>query len=255
MPTKQISHITIRLTDQKSRTINLDQDAQVIEWITNKDKISSKIKTKITIAPNAKVDYIFLLDKNVNFNFEENRLVEVGENAQLNSWYCYFGKKNNTIKLDYKIGANATLNHKTIFFGNNKQKINLENNFRFLSPESVGKFNIQGILDQNSKASNLANVIVDSKAQLTKADLHLKLFLLDNKSQGLMLPGLKVDADDIKIGHSASVSHINPEELFYLQSRGLTKKKIEKLLLDGLFMNFTKKMFSKEIVEHVISNM
>ena len=63
--------ITIQPSNNKSRTINIKKNAQIVEWITNKNQLNKKIITKIKIAANTKVDYIFLLDKKFNSDFIE----------------------------------------------------------------------------------------------------------------------------------------------------------------------------------------
>jgi catechol 2,3-dioxygenase-like lactoylglutathione lyase family enzyme len=47
--------------------------------------------------------------------------------------------------------------------------------------------------------------------------------ILDEESRSDTYPYIKIDADDVDIGHEATVSKIGEEQLFYLMSRGLTE--------------------------------
>ena len=158
--------ITIQPTSNQARTINLKEDSQVVELIDiNRAKEQN---TKIKIAANTIVDYIFLLDKKVNTNFFENRRIEVGENAVINSWYCYLGGAKNKINLDYQIQANAKVKYKTIFLAKNNQEFNFNDNYQFLFPGANGEFSISGVLKNNAKSSSVANIIVNQKAAKIK---------------------------------------------------------------------------------------
>jgi len=206
------NEIEIEASNEKNRTINIDKNAQIVELI-DKQKVKSQ-KTKIKIAPNTQADYIFLLDKKFKNNFIEERIVEVGENAQASFWYCYLGGEVNNINLHYKIAATAQVKHKTIFLAKNNQQFRFNDTYEFAAPNAKGSFDIRGILKNNAKASALANIQVNKQASKIKSNLNLKLYILGNKAQGEMLPGLDINNDDVVAGHSASVSHISQDDLF-----------------------------------------
>ena len=49
------------------------------------------------------------------------------------------------------------------------------------------------------------------------------------------IPGLLIDADDLRCSHGATIGNLNPEHLFYLRSRGLDESDARQLLLRGFF--------------------
>ena len=239
--------IIIQPSDNKSRVINIEKDAQVVEFVSEV-KFENQ-NTKIKIAANAKVDYIFLLDKKVKKNFYENRIIEVDDNVTLNSWYCYFGGNENKINLNYKIKANAEVKHRTIFLAEKNQRFNFNNNYEFLSPGSTGEFTIYGILKNSAQSNSLANIKINKQANKIKAHIDMKLYLSGDNSQGTMLPGLDINNDDVEAGHRASVSHILEDDLFYMKSRGLSKNMAEKLMIDGTFSSFSQELFDENIAK------
>ena len=161
------------------------------------------------------------------------------------------GGEKNQINLNYKIKSNAKIKHKTIFLAKGNQEFVFNDNYEFLSPNSTGKFNIYGILKNNAKSNNLANIIVNEKANKIKSRINIKLHLLGNKTQGLMLPRLDINNDDVQAGHSASLANISQDELFYMQTRGISKTMAEKLMIDEIFSNFNKELFSEKIAKHI----
>ena len=71
------------------------------------------------------------------------------------------------------------------------------------------------------------------KAQQTDAfQLNNNLLLSDNANANTM-PNLEIFADDVKASHGATVGQLDPEQLFYLNSRGLDLEKARALLVQG----------------------
>ena len=58
--------------------------------------------------------------------------------------------------------------------------------------------------------------------------------LLLDDARAHAIPGLEIIANDVRCSHGATVSHIDPEELFYLQARGLPRPSAESLMVQGL---------------------
>ena len=57
--------------------------------------------------------------------------------------------------------------------------------------------------------------------------------MLSPKARGDANPILLIDEDDVKAGHAASVGQVNPEQVHYLMSRGITKAEAERLIIYG----------------------
>lgn len=60
-----------------------------------------------------------------------------------------------------------------------------------------------------------------------------KMLMLSPKARGDANPILLIDEDDVKAGHAASVGQVNPEQIFYLMSRGIQKEEAERLIIYG----------------------
>jgi len=56
---------------------------------------------------------------------------------------------------------------------------------------------------------------------------------LSDKAQVHSLPKLEIATDDVKCSHGATIASLDPQQLFYLQSRGITKDQAEKMLIEG----------------------
>ncbi|MNW14186.1 FeS cluster assembly protein SufD [compost metagenome] len=57
--------------------------------------------------------------------------------------------------------------------------------------------------------------------------------MLSPKARGDANPILLIDEDDVKAGHAASVGQVNPEQVYYLMSRGIPKETAQRLIVYG----------------------
>jgi len=91
----------------------------------------------------------------------------------------------------------------------------------------------KGILDGNGRAVFNGKVFVREGAQKTDAMQTNKNLLLSDKARVDTKPQLEIYADDVKCAHGAAVGQIDPEELFYLETRGIGPELGRNLLTYG----------------------
>ena len=91
----------------------------------------------------------------------------------------------------------------------------------------------KGILDGNGRAVFNGKVFVREGAQKTDALQTNKNLLLSDKARIDTKPQLEIFADDVKCAHGAAVGQIDPEELFYLEARGINPELGRNLLTYG----------------------
>jgi Fe-S cluster assembly protein SufD len=78
-------------------------------------------------------------------------------------------------------------------------------------------------------------IVVDPDAQKTDAYQSNRNLMLSDTAEASSLPGLEIQANDVRCTHGATSSRIDPEQLFYLQARGITPAKARELLVFGFF--------------------
>ncbi|HEU4508022.1 MAG TPA: Fe-S cluster assembly protein SufD [Pyrinomonadaceae bacterium] len=109
----------------------------------------------------------------------------------------------------------------------------------------------KGILDDNARAVFNGKVFVREGAQKTDALQTNKNLLLSDKARIDTKPQLEIYADDVKCAHGAAVGQIDPEELFYLQARGINPELGRNLLTYG----FAEEVIGKIKVESIRSQL
>ncbi len=76
-------------------------------------------------------------------------------------------------------------------------------------------------------------IVVQPGAQKTDGAMKSQAVLLSPQAQMNAKPELEIFADDVVCGHGATVASIDPEMIFYLQSRGIPKPQAEAMLLEA----------------------
>jgi len=89
------------------------------------------------------------------------------------------------------------------------------------------------IVDGHSRAIFNGKIYVHPGAQQTDAQQQARSLLLSEHARVDAKPELEIYADDVKCAHGAAIGQLDPEELFYLQSRGLDLVTARNLLTYG----------------------
>lgn len=74
---------------------------------------------------------------------------------------------------------------------------------------------------------------INKGATGAKSKVRCDSLILDSTSKSLTFPTMRVQEDDVSIGHEASTGRISEEQLFYLQSRGLSEEEALGMIVNG----------------------
>lgn len=90
------------------------------------------------------------------------------------------------------------------------------------------------LLDQ-AKTIFSGLIVVDADAQKTDAYQSNRNLMLSDEAEANSLPGLEIQANDVRCTHGATSSRIDREQEFYLESRGIRAAQAQELLVFGFF--------------------
>jgi Fe-S cluster assembly protein SufD len=100
----------------------------------------------------------------------------------------------------------------------------------------------KGILDDLSQSSFEGKIFVHPEAQKTEAYQLNKHLLLGERAIANSKPNLEIFADDVKASHGATVSQVDPQQLFYLKARGISEPDAKQLLISGFYQEILDKI-------------
>ncbi len=128
-------------------------------------------------------------------------------------------------------GAEATLDGLALLDG--QQVADTHSFMLHAEPNGISHQLHKCIVDGKARAIFNGQVRVAPRAQGTDAKQQSRNLLLSEAARVDTKPQLEIYADDVKCSHGATVGQLDPEELFYLQSRGLNADDARNLLTYG----------------------
>ena len=118
-----------------------------------------------------------------------------------------------------------------------------------VAPNTSSNIVSKSISKNGGRTSYRGLVKVYPGAKNSKSFVRCDALLLDEQSRSDTYPTTEVDEPQVRIGHEATVSKVSDEQLFYLQSRGITKAEAETMIVNGFIEPFTKELPIEYAVE------
>ncbi|WP_239256760.1 Fe-S cluster assembly protein SufD [Listeria ilorinensis] len=131
------------------------------------------------------------------------------------------------------IGSGSSGDVKTVTVGRGKQIQNVTTRVTHYGQGSTGTILSHGVM--RDKATTIFNGIGHIKHGASKSDAQQesRVLMLSPKARGDANPILLIDENDVVAGHAASVGRVDPVQMFYLMSRGISKHEAERLIIHG----------------------
>ncbi len=118
-----------------------------------------------------------------------------------------------------------------------------------VAPNTTSVITSKSISKNGGRAGYRGLLEVAKGAAGSKSKVVCDALILDEDSRSDTYPYMKIDEDNVDIGHEATVSKIGEEQLFYLMSRGLTEAEASAMIVSGFVEPITKELPLEYAVE------
>jgi Fe-S cluster assembly protein SufD len=131
------------------------------------------------------------------------------------------------------VGDGSYGDAKTVVVGRGEQVQNFTTNIVHFGKRSEGYILKHGVVKDS--ATSIFNGIgkIEHGASKSNAEQESRVLMLSEKARGDANPILLIDEDDVTAGHAASVGRVDPLQLYYLMSRGISQAEAERLVIHG----------------------
>lgn len=174
--------------------------------------------------------------------------VHQARDTRYSSYFVSIGaslsRNNLNVALDGE-GAHCALNG--VYLASGRQHMDHHTSIDHIKPHATSQELYKGILDGMSRAVFNGRIIVRKEAQQTNARQTNRNLLMSQGSQVNTKPELQILADDVKCSHGATIGQLDPEAVFYFQSRGIDPKIAASLLTFGFAMEPVASIQSEEM--------
>jgi Fe-S cluster assembly protein SufB len=117
------------------------------------------------------------------------------------------------------------------------------------APHTSSKVTSKSISKGGGRASYRGLLKVYKEAEDSRSNVVCDALLLDDRSRSDTYPYIEIDAEDVTIGHEASVSRVGEEQLFYLMSRGLSEEEATTMVVSGFIEPLVKELPMEYAIE------
>ncbi len=187
--------------------------------------------TEISLAPNAQARHYRVQRENKNAFHLANCTVALAHASRYQSVNVALGAQISRLNLDVRLNdeaAECCIDGLTLITDN--QLSDTHTCIDHLKPNGNSQQQHKCIIDGSAHAVFNGKIMVRPQAQQTNSSQSSRNLLLSSQAHIDTKPQLEIFADDVKCAHGATVGQLDSEELFYLQSRGLSMNEARNLL-------------------------
>lgn len=132
-------------------------------------------------------------------------------------------------------GKGSTGKLSGFYFSQHDQHLDYDTEQNHLAPNTTSDLLFKGALLDNSRAVWQGMIYVAKNASKTDGYQANRNLILSEGARADSIPGLEILTDDVRCTHGATVGKVDAEQLFYLESRGLSREESEQMIVEGFF--------------------
>lgn len=137
------------------------------------------------------------------------------------------------------------------YAGGTGQHLDYDTTQEHAAPNTNSDLAFRGVLAGKATAVWRGMIRVDPGAQQTDAFQESRNLLLSPEAHADAIPGLEIEADDVRCTHAAAVAQIDRDQLFYLTSRGLDPAEAKSLIVEGFLESLVERLAEGPVREEV----
>ncbi|WP_301108871.1 Fe-S cluster assembly protein SufD [Sporosarcina sp.] len=172
-----------------------------------------------------------------------NRRGVTGPHARI-EWALGLMNDSNTISenITHLVGNGSSSDMKSVVVGRGSQKQNFTSEIVHWGTDTEGFILKHGVMKESSSAIFNGIGRIAKGATRSNAVQESRILMLSERGRGDANPILLIDEDDVTAGHAASVGRVDPLQMFYLMSRGISKEAAERLIIHGFLAPVVSKL-------------
>jgi Fe-S cluster assembly protein SufD len=189
--------------------------------------------TIMTLAKGAKARHVAVVGDEPGLHIETH-VCDLAENAELEAFGLISGGDLTRRQIFVRMTgdeAKVSLGGLALIDGDRRADTTLQ--VVHAAPRGTSREFYRAIVDDDAIGVFQGKIIVERAAQKTDGAMKSQAILLSPRAQMNEKPELEIFADDVVCGHGATVASLDPEQVFYLRSRGIPESDAKAMLLEA----------------------
>jgi Fe-S cluster assembly protein SufD len=163
-----------------------------------------------------------------------------------------FGSGRGKVRMETKLaGAGSEARVTGGYAGGPGQHLDYDTTQEHAAPNTNSDLAFRGVLAAGATAVWRGMIRVDPGAQGTDAFQESRNLLLSPDAHADAIPGLEIEADDVRCTHAAAIAQIDRDQLFYLTSRGLDPAMAKQVIIEGFLESLVERLAAGPVREEI----
>ena len=228
--------------------IVLEEGAQAEVWEhygSESDETDAMLNTvvELSVGQNANLHYIATQDISEKAWLFSSQRSEVERDGKLDWAALGFGGGNGKVRMTTNLAGQGSEARVTGgYAGGNSQHLDYDTLQEHAAEDTFSDLAFRGVLANSSTAVWRGMIKVDEGAQRTGAFQECRNMLLSPDAHADAIPGLEILADDVACTHAAAIAQVDKDQLFYLNSRGLSEEEGRSLVVEGFLQALVERL-------------
>lgn len=233
---------SVLITARKGSTVMIDAHSPYIS-----DTAYGSTMVLVDIQPNASVMWNGRILGNKTFHAIEY-ITHVADGGNFQHTECITGCASVRSRVSAHLaGSGSRIVARRGCVGNRNERYDVGMRAIHTAPDTVSDLLSKAVLGGASQSYCSGMLRMNKDAPGAIGAQRMETLLLSSDAEALAVPGMEVDVDNVQCTHGAAVSHIRDDDLFYLRSRGISRKDAISLIAAG----FIQDMFCTDISKTV----
>ena len=230
-------------------------EAEVWEhWSSPSDDVDAVLNAvvELHVGQGATLRYTSTQDVSESAWIFATQRAEVGRDGRLNWAALGFGSARGKVRMETNLaGRGAEARVTGGYAGGAGQHLDYDTTQEHAAPNTNSDLAFRGVLAGDATAVWRGMIRVDPGAQQTDAFQESRNLLLSTAAHADAIPGLEIEADDVRCTHAAAVAQVDRDQLFYLTSRGLDPAAAKSLIVEGFLESLVERLAEGAVRDEV----
>lgn len=188
----------------------------------------------VSVAPHAAMTVVSIIppEFSASVRFVQHGTVEAGGN--IHWWNAVFGGVNVRHELISEVtgeGGESAIDW--LFLARTKQRYDFRVRNLFHAPHGRGEVTMKGVVCDRAHVGCHGAIVIGEDGDGTSTHLTQHILMLDASAKVDAVPALEITTNDVKASHSATVTKVPADDLFYMGSRGIPREEARHLCVEG----------------------
>ncbi len=189
---------------------------------------------ELSVGPGATLRYICEQHLSERSWVFATQRAEVERDGSLEWLALGFGSARGKVRMETKLaGRGSSAKVTGAYAGRGTQHLDFDTTQEHAARNTTSDLAFRGVLGDSATAVWRGMIRVDPGAQQTDAFQESRSLLLSTRAHADAIPGLEIEANDVRCTHAAAIAQVDREQLYYLRARGLREEQAKRLVIDG----------------------